>query len=99
MTGGRYAFAIDAQGRSGACRARDGRRRSRRRPVKWARSGDALTLDPHAQNEGPTHNLLQQIYEPLILRDLTGKLLPDAGAVLEGHDRSDGLGVQAAARA
>ncbi len=46
------------------------------RPVKWARSGDALTLDPHAQNEGPTHNLLQLIYEPLILRHLDGKLLP-----------------------
>ena len=28
------------------------------RAIKWARSGDALTLDPHAQNEGPTHNLL-----------------------------------------
>jgi peptide/nickel transport system substrate-binding protein len=46
------------------------------RAVKWARSGDALTLDPHAQNEGPTHNLLHLMYEPLILRDRTGKLLP-----------------------
>src|SRR5262249_6668514 len=46
------------------------------RALKWARSGDALTLDPHAQNEGPTHNLLHLIYEPLILRDRTGKLLP-----------------------
>src|SRR5882724_5919596 len=44
--------------------------------LRWARSGDALTLDPHAQNEGPTFNLLQQIYEPLILRHLDGKLLP-----------------------
>ena len=46
------------------------------RTVKWARSGDALTLDPHAQNEGPTHNLLHLMYEPLILRDRAGKLLP-----------------------
>jgi peptide/nickel transport system substrate-binding protein len=46
------------------------------RALKWARSGDALTLDPHAQNESPTHNLLHQIYEPLILRDHTGKLVP-----------------------
>jgi peptide/nickel transport system substrate-binding protein len=46
------------------------------RTVRWARSGDALTLDPHAQNEGPTHGLLQQIYEPLIIRDLAGKLVP-----------------------
>jgi len=46
------------------------------RSIKWARSGDGLTLDPHAQNEGPTHNLLLLIYEPLIMRDRTGKLLP-----------------------
>ena len=46
------------------------------RPITWARTGDAMTLDPHSQNEGPTHNLLQQIYEPLILREYTGKLLP-----------------------
>src|SRR5438552_3887097 len=45
------------------------------RSVRWARSGDALTLDPHAQNEGPTHNLLQQIYEPLITRALDGTLV------------------------
>ena len=46
------------------------------RPLKWARSGDALTLDPHAQNEGPTHNLMHLIYEPLVLRDNDGKLIP-----------------------
>jgi len=46
------------------------------RAVKWARSGDALTLDPHAQNEGPTHNLMHLVYEPLILRDRTGKFIP-----------------------
>jgi peptide/nickel transport system substrate-binding protein len=46
------------------------------RSVKWARSGDSLTLDPHAQNEGPTHTLAHQIYEPLIIRDHTGKQLP-----------------------
>jgi peptide/nickel transport system substrate-binding protein len=46
------------------------------RSIKWARSGDALTLDPHAQNEGPTHNVLHLMYEPLVLRDRTGKMLP-----------------------
>src|SRR5262245_63620200 len=46
------------------------------RTLKWARTGDALTLDPHSQNEGATHNLLHQIYEPLILRDHTGKIHP-----------------------
>lgn len=46
------------------------------RTIKWARSGDALTLDPYAQNEGPTHNIMQNIYEPLVLRDIKGTLIP-----------------------
>jgi peptide/nickel transport system substrate-binding protein len=46
------------------------------RAIKVARTGDSLTLDPHAQNEGPTHALNHQIYEPLIIRDPTGKALP-----------------------
>ena len=41
--------------------------------LKWARAGDSLTLDPHAQNEGPTHTLAHQIYEPLIIRDHSGE--------------------------
>lgn len=41
--------------------------------LRWARAGDSLTLDPHAQNEGPTHTLSHQIYEPLIIRDMTGE--------------------------
>ena len=44
--------------------------------LRWARAGDALTLDPHAQNEGPTHTLNHQIYEPLVLRDTEGELVP-----------------------
>ena len=44
--------------------------------LRWARSGDALTLDPHAQNEGPTHTLRHQMYEPLIIRDVTGAFEP-----------------------
>ena len=46
------------------------------RTLHWARSGDALTLDPHAQNESPTHALNHHIYEPLVLRDPTGKMTP-----------------------
>jgi len=42
--------------------------------LRWARAGDSLTLDPHAQNEGPTHTLAHQIYEPLLLRDTAGEL-------------------------
>ena len=41
--------------------------------LRWARAGDALTLDPHAQNEGPTHTIRHQMYEPLIIRDVTGE--------------------------
>ena len=40
--------------------------------LRWARAGDSLTLDPHAQNEGPTHTLAHQIYEPLLTRDTSG---------------------------
>lgn len=46
------------------------------RSIRWARSGDALTLDPYALNEGPTHALAHQIYEPLIIRDALGKAVP-----------------------
>ena len=57
-----------------AC-ARDGRRRRRcALDQVGLELATPLTLDPHAQNEGPTHNLLQQIYEPLIVRDLPGNL-------------------------
>jgi len=44
--------------------------------LRWARSGDSLTLDPHAQNEGPTHTLAHQIYEGLLHRDMAGKITP-----------------------
>ena len=46
------------------------------RPFVWVRAGDALTLDPHAVNEGTTHALNHHIYEPLIVRDHTGQLVP-----------------------
>ena len=42
--------------------------------LRWARAGDSLTLDPHAQNEGPTSTLAHQIMEPLIIRDHTGAI-------------------------
>jgi len=39
------------------------------KPLSWASQGDALTLDPHAQNEGPTSTMISQMYDSLILRD------------------------------
>lgn len=44
--------------------------------LRWARVGDSLTLDPHAQNEGPTHTLAHQIYEGLLQRDQSGAIIP-----------------------
>lgn len=44
------------------------------KPFVWARASDALTLDPHAINDGSTHALSHQIYEPLLIRDHSGKL-------------------------
>ena len=34
--------------------------------IKWSMPGDSLTLDPHAQNEGPTHMVSRQVYEGLV---------------------------------
>jgi peptide/nickel transport system substrate-binding protein len=45
-------------------------------PLRIARSGDSLTMDPHSQNEGPTHNMNHQIYEPLVRRAANGALIP-----------------------
>jgi len=36
--------------------------------IKWSMQGDSLTLDPHAQNEGPTTMVSRQIYEALVTR-------------------------------
>ena len=44
--------------------------------IRWARAGDSLTLDPHAQNEGPTHALAHQIYDGLLQRDMSGAIIP-----------------------
>jgi len=44
--------------------------------VRWARVADALTLDPHSQNEGPTHTLNHHIYETLVGRAVDGSLTP-----------------------
>ena len=38
--------------------------------------GDSLTLDPHAQNEGPTTMVSRQIYEALVTRGLDMSIGP-----------------------
>ena len=46
------------------------------RVLRWARSIDASTLDPHASNTGPNILLAHQVYEPLILRQVDGRMVP-----------------------
>ena len=46
------------------------------RTLRWTRQGDVLTLDPHAQNNSPTHNFNSHIYEALVFRGGDGKLIP-----------------------
>ena len=54
--------------------------------LRWASQGDALTLDPHAQNEGPTTAFNSHVYEALITRDHASKV-PGARDVVEGRSR------------
>lgn len=42
--------------------------------LRWSRSQDATTLDPHSGNTGPNHVLGHNIYEPLVIRGFDGKL-------------------------
>ena len=44
--------------------------------IKWSMPGDSLTLDPHAQNEGPTHMVSRQVYEGLVTRAIDMSIKP-----------------------
>ena len=51
--------------------------------IKWSMQGDSLTLDPHAQNEGPTTMVSRQIYDCLLYtspspRDLSTSRMPSS---------------------
>ena len=45
--------------------------------LRWTSQGDALTMDPHSQNEGPTIAMNGQIYESLVTRDAALVLQPE----------------------
>src|SRR4051812_3771291 len=47
------------------------------KPFRWTSQGDPLTMDPHAQNEGLTISVLNQIFEALVRRDRQWKLTPE----------------------
>ncbi|MGL4976164.1 MAG: ABC transporter substrate-binding protein, partial [Bosea sp. (in: a-proteobacteria)] len=42
--------------------------------LRWVRSQDATTLDPHSGNTGPNHVLMHNLYETLVVRSFDGKL-------------------------
>ncbi|MFN3987625.1 MAG: ABC transporter substrate-binding protein [Rhodocyclaceae bacterium] len=44
--------------------------------LRWSSAGDSLTMDPHSQNEGPTHVMSHQVYDSLVFRDQSMKLQP-----------------------
>jgi peptide/nickel transport system substrate-binding protein len=44
--------------------------------LRWSSQGDALTADPHSQNEGPTNAASLNIYDPLIRRNAKSELEP-----------------------
>ncbi len=44
--------------------------------LRWASRGDALTFDPHGQNETPTITAISQVYETLASRDAELNLIP-----------------------
>jgi len=44
--------------------------------LRWASQGDALTMDPHSQNEGLTNAMNGQVYETLLARDRQLALVP-----------------------
>lgn len=45
--------------------------------LRWTSQGDALTLDPHSQNESPTIAMNGMMYESLVTRDPDMNLLPE----------------------
>jgi peptide/nickel transport system substrate-binding protein len=45
--------------------------------LRWTSQGDALTMDPHSQNEGPTMAMNGQFYEALVTREEAMLLKPE----------------------
>lgn len=44
--------------------------------IRWARTSDALSLDPHATAQAITANFLTHVYETLVDADGAGKIVP-----------------------
>jgi peptide/nickel transport system substrate-binding protein len=44
--------------------------------LRWSSQGDPMTMDPHAQNEGLTNSVNEQVYERLVERDKQLAIVP-----------------------
>ena len=44
--------------------------------LRWASQGDAMSLDPHANNETMTLRFLANVYDALVTRDQDLKIVP-----------------------
>ena len=53
--------------------------------LRWTSQGDALTLDPHSQNESPTIAMNGMMYESLVTRDSEMTLLPELAESWESN--------------
>lgn len=54
--------------------------------LRWTSQGDALTLDPHSQNEGPTVATNGMMYESLVTRDTDLTLQPELAVSWESME-------------
>jgi peptide/nickel transport system substrate-binding protein len=54
--------------------------------IKWSMAGDSLTLDPHAQNEGPTTQVSRQVYEALVTRGIDMSIGPQLASKWKAVD-------------
>jgi len=54
--------------------------------LRWTSQGDALTLDPHAQNEAPTIAMNGMMYESLVTRDAEMTLQAELAESWESND-------------
>lgn len=54
--------------------------------LRWTSQGDALTMDPHSQNEGPTNDMNGMVYEALVSRDPSLTLQPELAESWEAGD-------------
>ena len=44
--------------------------------LRWSNQADALSLDPHANNETMALRFLGNVYDPLVTRDEQGRFVP-----------------------